>query len=418
MTFRAVFRTVFMKEFRELIRDKRALFFLLAPPFILPALFLCLGLFISVQAVGSLSQGLPVAVVNRDAAPALFEQIESNATIRLMDPPAEGEDWGEVLAVLEIPENFTGQIEQEETVQLNLILRDGSWNTTIAASAVRMIVMEYIGELVDERLAARGLDRGWLDPVHLAEKQAPTQGVGLASGGGEGTGTAGFSSLFLPLAVTWWLVGGGLGLLIDTTVGEKERRTMEALLLTPASRFGIVAGKLGVVFLASLMVMSLWLLEGVLLSVLSSVGPAFPAMQAGTLSAGEVVFKSLGQALEMIFFLLWLVLPFVILLNALMMAWCTFASNYRESNLVLFILQLALPALVFISVFSVSPDAGIGWYFVPLMGTIIAIRDLFSGVLLPVDLIAATIAGVMWAGLSLGLAAYIFSREWALVRGL
>ncbi|MBN1284991.1 MAG: ABC transporter permease [Anaerolineae bacterium] len=417
MTFRTVFKTVFIKEMRELLRDKRALFFLLAPPFLLPGLFLCMALFIGVQAVNSLTQGFPAAVVNPDAAPALFEAIEQDGAIRLVDPPAEGAAWGEVLVVLTIPEDFEAKVESAQSVRLTLTVRDGAWNTTLAAAALRTVITNYIGRLIDERLAARGLDRGWLDPVDLEEVQAPTQGLG--QGEGEGSGTGGFAGLFLPLAVTWWMVGGGLGLLMDTTVGEKERRTMEALLLTPASRIGIVAGKLGVVFLASLAVMGLWLLEGVFLVMLSSMGPALPAMQMGnSVATGEVLSQGAGQTLTLVFFLLWLVLPFIVILNALMMAWCTFASNYRESNLVLFILQLGLPALVFVAVFSVPSDAGIGWYFLPIMGLIVAIRDLFSGVLLPIDLIAATVAGVMWAALSLALAAYIYSREWALVRGL
>ena len=46
------------------------------------------------------------------------------------------------------------------------------------------------------------------------------------------------ATIFLPLAVTSWLLGGGMGLVLDTTVGEKERQTIENLLVTPANRNG------------------------------------------------------------------------------------------------------------------------------------------------------------------------------------
>jgi cell division protein FtsW (lipid II flippase) len=54
----------------------------------------------------------------------------------------------------------------------------------------------------------------------------------------------------------------------------------------------------------------------------------------------------------------------------------------------------------------------------PLLGTVVAIRDLFSGVLLPAGLAVSVFVGVICSALSLMLAAYVYSREWALVRGL
>ncbi|NJL95285.1 MAG: hypothetical protein HC915_16980, partial [Anaerolineae bacterium] len=50
MRFRTVYRIVFRKELRELLRDRRALFWLFAPPILLPGIALCAGLFIGTQA--------------------------------------------------------------------------------------------------------------------------------------------------------------------------------------------------------------------------------------------------------------------------------------------------------------------------------------------------------------------------------
>ncbi len=421
MGFWQVFRTVFDKELRELLRDRRALLFLLAPPFVLPAIAICGGLFVGVQMVNWATQGFPVAVVNRDAAPELVSWLEASDSLKLVEPPGEV-GWGEVLMVLTLPEDFEARVAREETAFVTMTLRDGAWTTGLAASAVRGVINQYNAALVDRRLESRDLDRTWLAPVVIGQEQAPTEGVteAVAVGGGTGADGAGgsLSALFLPLAVTSWLVGGGLGLIVDTTVGEKERRTMEALLLTPASRLGIVAGKLAVVFIASVVVMSLWLLEGVFLSVFAGAAPALLAVQEGAVSVGDLVAQSGAQVLRLVFYLALLLLPFIVMLNSLVMAWCTFASSYRESNLLLFVIQLALPALVILAVFSLPSDAGMGWYVTPLLGTIVAIRDLFSGLLLPARLAAALLSGVGYAGLSMALAAYVYSREWALVRGL
>ena len=82
----------------------------------------------------------------------------------------------------------------------------------------------------------------------------------------------------------------------------------------------------------------------------------------------------------------------------------------------LFLLQLALPAIVLLSVFAVGPDAGISWYAAPILGTIIAIRDLFSQTLSASGLAVAALSTTLYALVALTLASYVYSREWALNR--
>jgi len=113
-----------------------------------------------------------------------------------------------------------------------------------------------------------------------------------------------------------------------------------------------------------------------------------------------------------------LLIPFTVVVNSLVMAFCSYASSYRESNVFLFLLQLVLPAMVLLSIFSINPDAGIGWYAAPILGTIIAIRDLFSQTLTAGGLTLAVGSTSLYAVAALGLASYIYSREWVLVRGI
>jgi sodium transport system permease protein len=202
-------------------------------------------------------------------------------------------------------------------------------------------------------------------------------------------------------------------------VGEKERQTIESVLVTPASRIGVVIGKLSAVFIASLVVMGLWMLEGVFLSIVGEVGPKMLAAQGnGGMDLMTAVAQSGRDIGSLIVILLMLLLPFIVVLNSLVMAFCSFASSYRESNVFLFLLQLILPALVLLSVFSIGPDAGIGWYAAPILGTIVAIRDLFSQTLVAGGLALAVGSTTLYAIGALALASYVYSREWALVRGI
>jgi sodium transport system permease protein len=299
------------------------------------------------------------------------------------------------------------------------VQHDTSFASTLALGAVRSEVAAYNDLILSARLASLGHDRGWLAPITLDETQAATSVAAASTSGitGGNSANAGIGAIFLPLALTSWLIGGGLGLIVDTTVGEKERQTIEALLVTPASRTGMVIGKLSAVMIVSLIVMGLWMLEGVFLSVVGQAGPQLLAAQGLSVSTALNLIAQSGVSIGgLIVVLLMLFVPFVIVLNGLVMAFCSVASSYRESNGFLFLLQLAVPALVLISIFSISPDAGLGWYAAPVMGTILSIRDLFSQTLTPAKLLISVISTSLYAAAAIGLVVYVYSRDWALSR--
>jgi sodium transport system permease protein len=414
-----IFRIVLAKELRELIRDRKTLFWLLAPPIILPAIALLAVAFVGTQTARYITQGFPVAVINGNAAPGLMASLKRSSALIVTDlADASANDSG-ALITLTIPDDFQHQLDEGKPARLSLTQRDNTFVSTLALGAVRSEVSVYNDALLDQRLSSLGRDRTWLAPVTMDETQAaatansvtaPTEPGTAATGGGLG-------AIFLPLAITSWLVGGGLGLIVDTTVGEKERQTIESVLVTPASRIGIVVGKLTAVFLASLVVMGLWMIEGVFLSLVGEVGPKLLAAQ-GSLDIAAAVGQSGRDIGTLIVILILLLIPFIVVLNSLVMAFCSFASSYRESNVFLFLLQLILPALVLLSIFSLGPSAGTGWYAAPILGTIIAIRDLFSQTLTAGGLALAVVSTSIYALGALALASYVYSREWALVRGI
>ena len=113
-----------------------------------------------------------------------------------------------------------------------------------------------------------------------------------------------------------------------------------------------------------------------------------------------------------------LMLPFMTMANGLVAAVCTFAKNYRESNLFLGVLQLLLPGLALAATFGFSARPPMGVYALPVMGVLVALRDLFGGGVAPAALALAWVAAAVYAVMAVLLAAYVFSREWALMRGV
>jgi sodium transport system permease protein len=407
-----IFRIVFGKEMRELLRDRKTLFWLLAPPIILPAIALIGVVFVGTQTARYITQGFPVVVINSRAAPGLMETLKrSSALIVTEQSSAASGMVGEELVTLIVPDDFQQRLNEGKSTRLTLTQRDNTFVTTLALGAVRSEIGTYNNILLDQRLKSAGWDRSWLTPVVVDETQAAaTTSSVTASANGSPTAASGLGAIFLPLAVTSWLVGGGLGLIVDTTVGEKERQTIESMLVTPASRIGIVLGKLSAVFIASLVVMGLWMIEGAFLSLVGDIGPKLMAQGTSSVDVTALVAQSGRDIGSLILILLFLMIPFIVVLNSLVMAFCSFANSYRESNVFLFLLQLILPAMVLLSVFSIGPNAGAGWYAAPILGTIIAIRDLFSQTLTASGLVLAVVTTSAYAVGALLLASYVYSR--------
>jgi len=416
MRLRRVYRIVFLKELRELLRDRRALLWLFAPPIVMPLIGLCGFVFVGLQSVKIAREGFPILIENGDQAPALVQRFADSANFYLAPPPPPHDPFGDALLIVSLPEDFATQLAQAHTASVEIVTRDNSATTLIGQTAAQMILEDYNDELLDERLAAHDLDRQWLAPIqiHIGKR------AGSSAVAGDQSGSGGFMvTLFLPLVIISWMLGGGIGLIVDTTVGEKERQTIENLLVTPASRAGIVMGKMSVVFIASLAVLGLWLTEGLLVNVLGAAAPALAELESpGLGQVISVLLHSSENVIGLVLALLALVVPFTVLLNSLVIAWCAYAANYREANLFMILLQLALPASVLLTVFSLPARVGLHVYAVPFFGSIVAIRDLFGSTLSPLGLTVNLVSGTIYAALSVGLAAWVFDQEWSLTRGI
>ncbi len=117
MSVRRIYWIVFRKELRDLLRDKRSLFWLLAPPIILPGLGICAGLFIGSQALRIASDGFPVVVENADQSPELVQRLEADDSIYLVDPPADSKQdpFGDAVIIVSIPDGFQERISERDS---------------------------------------------------------------------------------------------------------------------------------------------------------------------------------------------------------------------------------------------------------------------------------------------------------------
>src|SRR3954451_14425190 len=109
-----IFRVVFGKEMRELLRDRKTLFWLLPPPIILPGIAILAVLFVGTQTARYITQGFPVTVINGQAAPGLLDHLKSSKGL-IVTESAQADDTA--LITLKIPDDFQQVVKSGKTAR-------------------------------------------------------------------------------------------------------------------------------------------------------------------------------------------------------------------------------------------------------------------------------------------------------------
>jgi sodium transport system permease protein len=210
------------------------------------------------------------------------------------------------VAVLVVPPDFQQKLARAETADVQLVYDDSRTDAMPSVRAATRLVQAFNSEQASLRLLARGVTPTLVAPVRLDDVNlAPSQARGA-------------QMLFLvPMFGLLACLMGALSVAIDVTAGERERGSLEPLLLNPLDTRAVVLGKWGVVTVYSAGVVCLTLLGFVLamklvrsesLAALFQFGPRELAVFAG------------------------LLLPFAGLASALLMLVAAYGRSYKEAQ--------------------------------------------------------------------------------------
>lgn len=170
---------------------------------------------------------------------------------------------------------------------------------------------------------------------------------------------------FLPYIILLMCFLGGLHPALDLGAAEKERLTLETLLVTPASRLEIAVGKFGVVFLASLVAA---LLATASMAWSFQSGLASPELRAVL----DIRVSPLAAAI-----CLALIAPTAAIFGALLLALSIRARSFKEAQASMMPLQFAVivPAMV-----SLVPDIELNARLacVPVLNVALGLRHILT----------------------------------------
>jgi sodium transport system permease protein len=360
---------VFLKECRESLRDRRVLMnALLLGPLIGPVLFLVIMRLVVGRELEKAEHPLPVVVIGAERAPALVSALKQ---MGLEQRPAVPDvelavREQRIDLALRIGAGYGADWRAGRPAEIELIYDSSRREGASDVERLRSMLENYSRRNGLLRLLARGLSPGIAGPVMVATRDEATP---------QARGALLFATLPYMLVLTIFI--GGMWLATDSTAGERERQSLEPLLINPVPRDRILLGKL----LATAAFSMASLLLGLVAFVIA--GHFMPTAQLG---------MSLALGPHFVLVALPVLAPLVLLICIAQILIAAFARSVREAQTYLGLAQLVplIPSVIL----SVLPVKAQLWmYAVPLLGQQLTLMRLLRAE--PVPFIALALSGLV-----------------------
>ena len=244
-------KAVFIKEMLDNFRDRRVILnTLVLGPLMGPVIFAVLIGFMTEQATERMEAPLELPVVGVEHAENLVGFLERQGVIitPAPDDPEEAIRTEDEEVILRIGPDFAEAWQAGEPAPLELLADTSLRYTGTTIARVRGYLNGYSSQIAQLRLQLRGVHPEVTRPLNVVVNDLSTP---------ESRG--GMVLAFLPYFILITVFVGSMHMAIDTTAGERERKSLEPLLINPLPRWQIMAGKLAATSAFALMTLALGL---------------------------------------------------------------------------------------------------------------------------------------------------------------
>jgi len=274
------------------------------------------------------------------------------------------------------------------STRVEILYDQSDIRSEIAAAGIQGILARAGQRMLAQRLAQLQLEPDFVTPIALqAHNIAPQERM-----------AGSLLGQIVPLILILMTIVGAAYPAIDLTAGERERGTLETLMVAPVPPSDLILGKFIVVTLIGLM--------SAVLNLLSIGGTIWLGGVGSILTQGrDLVFPL--RALPWVFLLL---VPLAVLFSAALLAVCSFARSFKEAqNYILPVVLLALiPGVV-----GVLPGTRLAGPIVvmPVANVVVLARELFLGKFPTAAIILVLLSTSLYAAAAVALAARLFGQE-------
>ena len=419
--------TIWKKEIRDTIRDRRTLLaMVIMPMFLMPVLTIGLFKFMDYQMEKQAEKVVKVSIIEKDEAPVLMEMIKSQERIEIVETKdvlpeslvkdsseAEGKikkaiaDGDLDLGII-IPEDFQENIKNQEVAEITIIQKSTNMDSESALARIYLLVANFNNQILQERFADQEINSQILSKVVVVPVDVASEKE-----------TGGFIlGLMIPLFIVMWSIMGGQYTAIDVSAGEKERKTLEALLFVPIKRMDIVLGKFLAVSTVSLtsVIVSIGSFY-IALIYFGGFGPMATNTQGlSTEEMAESVIVNFSIDPQAILILLVISLFLVLMFSAIILSVAIFAKSFKEAQSYISpsYLVVILPVILVNSMPGFEPDL---WFFaLPAVNATLLFKEVLMGVYNSGHILLTLSSLIIYSIIAIFIATKIYSKEGVLFR--
>ncbi|HEX7764171.1 MAG TPA: ABC transporter permease [Cellvibrio sp.] len=348
---------VWRKEWLDALRDKKSLRMAFLMPVYFVGVFVAYSLFIihmNQQSRATNNEPIKLSIVGAEQLPALVDWLqERGIQVEAADEQAYQQvQNGQLGYALIVPDDVREKFATGESIELALVFDATNNKLQGALQFVRQQIWSWNGRIGSLRLLSRGISPAIVNPVVVRDLNvASDQKMGF------------FVMAILPMLLILTVFMAAVGFSADMTAGERERRSLESLLITPAASGAILLGK---------WLNSLSLTFMVIVVELTLLAIAF----------AYVPFKELGLRVHVtpldLLVVLVALMSLAIVATALQFLISLFARSFKDAQTYMGLMIFIPMVPLFYTQF--NPSAYADWFrWVPVLAQQLVVKDLLLG---------------------------------------
>lgn len=381
--------TVFKKEVLDNLRDRRSLISALISTLVGPGILLLMIIIVGKTIFRDQTENkLMLHVIGEENAPTLMLFLKQN-NVEIIPGPEDPENAvrnGDVNIVLVVPENYGADFEQGLPAAVQLI-QDTSRQSAISdIQRVNNLLDNYSNTIGSLRLMARGISPTVTEVLAIETVDVSTPQTQVLI----------FLNM-MPYFIIMVVFVGGMYVIIDATAGERERGSLEPLLINPVARSEFVLGKL---------------FASVPFAVLS----VFATLLAFALSFNvfpleEYIGFPMSIDLKALVGIFIISLPMIFLASAVQMIVTSFTRSFKEAQTYVGFLPM-VPALPGIGLAFMPIKARLWTMLIPTFGQQLLINQMMRGEPIdPLNIIVSTAVTTLAAIILIFVAIHLYRQE-------
>ncbi len=391
-------KTIFLKELKDTLRDRRTMFLAFLMPILMMPVIMIGILKLQMSAISDIQGERQVVVVEGlDQLPAdLRLQFENDTTVTVKSSTDySGKDLkeevtaGRIPAYVLVPERFGQSLDLESQTDIEIYYEGTEERSSAAYSKIKDLLTSYRESVVTGRVQKRNLPEDLLEPYKIIN-------VNLAPPAKQ---SGKFFGMLIPYFIVLTCFLGAMSPATDLGAGEKERGTIETLLVAPATRGEFVIGKYLVVLLTSVT-------AGIL--SLSSMALSFKYFAN---SKEMMMMKSMMNiqiGFDSVALIFLVVLPLAGIFAAITLAVSIFAKSAKEAQGYLGMLNFMLVFPAFVSMIpgmKISAQTAL----IPVVNTSLIIKSVLSE---PDSINWGLVMLAFFATFAIAAACLVFCKKW------